>query len=179
MRHIIEKIIKQLFQTSLVTYLLLLLGETIEKGFVSYYFNMNILLSIVLSSGIIMLMLEFKKVTRTQYITSLINVKEWITSLVISHAAISSLIDHKILQFQNKKLKDRDFYYIFFLSLGGAAVVYYKTQNLGYVAYLISAFIFVMIGLLSYLVYIDDKDNNHKSSSKDMNGENFVSTLYD
>ncbi|MDI6821515.1 MAG: LytR C-terminal domain-containing protein [Actinomycetota bacterium] len=39
--------------TSLATYLILLLLETIKEGFVSFFFNLNILLVIVLVSGVI------------------------------------------------------------------------------------------------------------------------------
>jgi len=49
-------IVKEIFQYSLVTYLILLLAESIKEGIVSYFFNLNILLGVVLISGIIMIL---------------------------------------------------------------------------------------------------------------------------
>src|SRR5258706_14036148 len=52
----IHVITEEFFQFSLVTYLLLLLAETMLEGSVTRYFNLNILLSIVLASGITMVL---------------------------------------------------------------------------------------------------------------------------
>jgi len=57
MKHIKIKtnlIIGEIFQFSLVTYIILLLVETVQEGFVSYFFNLNILLGFVLLMGILM-----------------------------------------------------------------------------------------------------------------------------
>lgn len=57
MRNIhIHVLIKEFFQFALVAYLLLFLTETLKAGFVSYFFNLNILLGIVLGSGILMVL---------------------------------------------------------------------------------------------------------------------------
>lgn len=49
---VINIVSKELFQVSLITYLLLLLAETVKTGFVSLFFNLNWLLMVVLLSGI-------------------------------------------------------------------------------------------------------------------------------
>lgn len=49
---------REFFQTSLVTYLLLTLAETLSEGFVSNFFNMNYLLLVVLVTGIVMVLTE-------------------------------------------------------------------------------------------------------------------------
>lgn len=54
----IHLIAEEFFQFSLITYLLLLFTEAIKKGFVSFFFNPNILLTIVLVSGIIMVITD-------------------------------------------------------------------------------------------------------------------------
>jgi hypothetical protein len=46
---------REFFQFSLLTYLLLLLTETLSEGFVSLFFNLNILLVVILFCGIISL----------------------------------------------------------------------------------------------------------------------------
>lgn len=46
---------KEFFQFSLLTYLLLLLTEALSEGFVSLFFNLNILLVVILLCGIISL----------------------------------------------------------------------------------------------------------------------------
>ena len=53
---------KEIFQYSLVTYLILLLAETVKAGVVSYFFNLNILLAVVLLSGMIMILTYDKKI---------------------------------------------------------------------------------------------------------------------
>lgn len=45
-------IAQELFQISLFTYLALIIMETVKEGFVSYFFNPNYLLAVVLISGI-------------------------------------------------------------------------------------------------------------------------------
>ncbi|MDP3941662.1 MAG: hypothetical protein Q8Q49_05130 [bacterium] len=54
----IHLVSKEFFQYSLTTYLLLLLAETLKEGFVSYFFNLNILLGIVIISGIVMAIMQ-------------------------------------------------------------------------------------------------------------------------
>src|SRR5882724_5221310 len=49
---------EEFFQFSLITYLILLFAETLQTGFVSYFFNLNILLGVVLISGITMLITQ-------------------------------------------------------------------------------------------------------------------------
>jgi uncharacterized membrane protein len=47
-------IAKEFFQYSLITYIILLLAETVKEGIVSYFFNLNILLALVIVSGFVM-----------------------------------------------------------------------------------------------------------------------------
>jgi hypothetical protein len=53
-------LVSHIFQTFLVTYLILLLTEQIWTGFVSTYLNLNYLLAIVILSGIIDVFAEHK-----------------------------------------------------------------------------------------------------------------------
>lgn len=55
-------IIDELFKFSLITYLILILAETVKVGFVSFYFDLNYLLLVVLVSGIIIAILGHEKV---------------------------------------------------------------------------------------------------------------------
>jgi hypothetical protein len=51
-------IFRSLFENSLSTYLILLLLEIIKPGFVSFFFNLNNLLVVVLVSGLVMIFAE-------------------------------------------------------------------------------------------------------------------------
>lgn len=58
-------VIEEIFQFSLVTYLLLLLAETLQEGFVSYFFNLNILLGVVLVTGIVMVFTHSEQINQS------------------------------------------------------------------------------------------------------------------
>jgi len=49
----LRDIVQNIFEASLVLYLIFLLLETIKEGFISFFFNLNILLVVVLISGVI------------------------------------------------------------------------------------------------------------------------------
>lgn len=49
---------RETFQFSLVVYLVLFIAETLKSGFVSMFLNLNIILGIVIFSGIGMILLE-------------------------------------------------------------------------------------------------------------------------
>lgn len=59
---VISIIGQEVFQASLVTYLLLTLAETFREGFVSNFFNMNYLLLVVLVIGVAMVLTEPQKI---------------------------------------------------------------------------------------------------------------------
>lgn len=52
----IHLLAEEFFQYSLLTYLILLMAETLKPGFVNFFFNFNIVLIIVVLSGIIMVL---------------------------------------------------------------------------------------------------------------------------
>ena len=56
------ELVNHLFQTLLITYLILLLIEQIYTGFVSTYLNLNYLLILVIASGILDVFSEHKKI---------------------------------------------------------------------------------------------------------------------
>jgi len=118
-------ITKEIFQYSLITYLILLLAETIKQGLVSFFFNLNILLAVVLISGI---------------------------AMVLTH---NERLDEALKTGQHHKIKTSDVEYIILLSLGGALLVWYKTQDLGILAIVISVLTAIIIVLLSLLVLLD------------------------
>lgn len=112
-------ICEETFQISLAGYLILLLVETVKEGFVSNFFNLNILLGIILISGIGMAVLGGKsqELTRT---------------------------------------KENHLYWGFAFSIITACIVYYKIQNLGTFAIIISIASFLIVLLFSYLIQIDE-----------------------
>src|SRR5260221_14684006 len=58
MKYKLHIYMQELFQFSLVTYLILQLAETIQEGFVSFFFNINYLLFVVITSGLLMILTE-------------------------------------------------------------------------------------------------------------------------
>src|SRR5688500_606934 len=121
---------QELFQFSLVTYLILLLTETIKEGFVSYFFNLNILLGVVLFSGIVMVLTHDERIERLT----------------------------KMIEDKKEQPSTWDGNYIGLVTLGGAALVYYKTEELGALSVLITFITGVIIFLLSYLIMTDHSD---------------------
>lgn len=61
-RFLLNIVFEEFFQFSLITYLILILLESFRQGFVSFFFNINILLFLVLASGVVMVL------TRTEHI---------------------------------------------------------------------------------------------------------------
>ncbi len=131
-------IINELFQVSLVTYLILLLLETLDKGFVSNVFNLNYLLAVVLISGIIKVLPVAEKKLLSQW----------------------DLIDLKFMNLRSqlhlpKSFSENDFYFILLIGLTGGTLVYFKTEDLGRISILISVITTIIIFLLSYLIFTD------------------------
>jgi hypothetical protein len=56
-------IAREFFQFSLLTYLILLLTEALSEGFVSFFFNLNILLGVVLLCGVVTILTYNKNLT--------------------------------------------------------------------------------------------------------------------
>ena len=83
-------IAEELFQFSLITYLILLLIETVQEGFVSYFFNLHILLGIIILNALIIVMTYDEKLKTSQKITKLN--KTFVTLLIIGG---SLLVYHK------------------------------------------------------------------------------------
>ena len=56
---------EEVFQFSLITYLILLIAETVREGFVTFFFDLRYLLIVILISGIFMSFLAPKRSDRT------------------------------------------------------------------------------------------------------------------
>lgn len=114
---------EEFFQYSLITYLILLFAETIKEGFVSFFFDLNILLVVVLLSGVIMVLTHHEELERLR---------------------------------KPHKITGADIQNIFLFASGGALLVYYKTFELGNIAFVIAGLTAAIIGLLSYLLLSED-----------------------
>jgi len=110
------EIINHLFQTILITYLLLLLIEQIWQGFVSTYLNLNYLLILTIILGILDVFSEHKKVEQKtkkrdilliyalgilgfiiiKFKTADLNYLSWIISIIAGILII--LLSHLILE---------------------------------------------------------------------------------
>ncbi|MDW7728135.1 MAG: hypothetical protein SCH70_13730 [Candidatus Methanoperedens sp.] len=114
----------ELFSTLLVTFLLLLLAETIWSGSVSANMDTNYLLVIVIVSG-----------------------------------ALSVLTRKEEEKVEKVELTRKDYLYIGTLGIAGTLIVWYKIQDIGNLAYLISIVSGVLIILLSLLLFEEDEND--------------------
>jgi len=123
-KHYVRDASEGFFQFALGTYVLLLLLETIKAGFVSYFFNLNLLLGVVLGSGAL---------TALTQGTHEGNEKE-------KHS---------------KRNLGADIQNSIFLAVGGGLLVFYKTQDLGDMAFVVAILTMLLIMLLSFLLLTD------------------------
>lgn len=134
---IIGIITTELFHVSLVTYLILLLLETLDKGFVSDFFNLNILLGIVLLSGIVMVSpLSHKR-----------ELDMW--------ELIDLPLDGLLAGLRKQGISENDFYFMLIMSAGGGFLVYLKTLELQNLSILLGFLTAAVIFMLSYLIYTE------------------------
>lgn len=117
-------IFEELFQVSLITYLILLFAETIKEGFVSYFFNVHLLLGVVVVSGI---------------------------GLILT-------LHERTMRRNSENMSLNDWQYLIILSIAGGLFVYFKTEILGTIAYIITLFTMIVIFLLSYLIMTETKN---------------------
>ena len=114
------ELINHLFQTLLITYLILLLLEQIYTGFVSTYLNLNYLLILVIASGILDIFTEKKEIKQKtkrkdilliyvlgilgfliiKFKTADLNYLSWIISIIAGILII--LLSHLILEEDEK-----------------------------------------------------------------------------
>lgn len=113
---------KEIFQYSLITYLILLLAETFKQGIVSFFINLNYLLFVVLLSMVAMVLTQNEK------------------------------LDEVLIPKEHYKLKTSDVEFIIVLAAGGALLVWFKTQDLGILSLIISVLTAILIVHLSLLV---------------------------
>jgi len=113
-------LVNHIFQTLLVTYLVLLLIEQVWAGLVSVYLNLNYLLVIVIIAGIL------------------------------------DVFSERLPKIE-EKIKNRDYWFVFFLGILGFAIIKYKTISLGWLSWVISVIAGILIVLLS-LIVLEEKD---------------------
>jgi len=118
------ELVQTLFATLLITFLLLILLETIFEGSVSSYINLNHLLIIVIVVGVAALL-----------------------------TAPSKAEDAK-----GEPLTAKGIFIIICAGIAGAAAVWYKTQEIGWLSYVISAVSGGLIVLLSMLIWRGDEE---------------------
>ena len=124
--------IQQLFIILLVTYLVLLLIETIFPGSVSRYLNLNYWLIAVIATGVVTVLSRQESGTLKEKDEKTINTGSIITFVCIG--------------------------------LIGAALIWYKTREIGWLSYLISLVGGTLIVLLSILIW--QKDGEEESEGE-------------
>jgi len=72
---------------------------------------------------------------------------------------IITVLTYKPKQVEKKKLTSLDNYFIYFLGIVGAVLVYFKINDLGWISYLISALSGILIIVLNKLIVEEDENN--------------------
>ena len=72
---------------------------------------------------------------------------------------VITVLTYKPKQAEKKKLTSLDNYFIYFLGVTGAVLVYFKINDLGWISYLISALSGILIMILNKLIVEEDENN--------------------
>ena len=70
-----------------------------------------------------------------------------------------TVLTYKPKQIEKQKLTSLDNYFIYFLGVTGAVLVYFKINDLGWISYLISALSGILIIVLNKLIVEEDENN--------------------
>jgi len=138
MKSTIGIIVTELFQVSLVTYLVLLLAENIVPGAVSDFFNLNILLALVVVSAVLMVLP--------------VSEKKWKDEKKMLQKFLHLAFEEWDKEVERVKKSRFEWLYVFLVSYGGGALVYYKTRELGLIAVFLAFLSGIIIWLLSQLI---------------------------
>src|SRR3989338_4064766 len=122
-----KELVSEIFKISLLSYLVFYLIEDFFPGFVSGFFNMNILLGIVVGSGVF---------------------------TVISHKEESKEGEGKEVK---NKIRARDIVFIVILSIIAGGLIYLKTKDLGKLGLAISIISGIIILLMSILLLTEEE----------------------
>jgi magnesium-transporting ATPase (P-type) len=126
--------IQQLFIILLVTYLVLLLIETIFAGSVSRYLNLNYWLIVVITTGV-----------------------------------ITILSRQESEKPKEKSINKGNIITLVCIGLIGAALIWYKTREIGWLSYLISLAGGILIVLLSLLIWQKDEEEESEGENSPHN----------
>ena len=113
--------------------------------------------SVILVTYLLLLLLEEIK---EGFVSNFLNL-----NIILGITLISGIITVFGGEGKKKEIKHfekKDYMWIFALGVVGAALIFYKTRNLGTLSYLISAISGILIVLLSVLILEEDSSNKDK-----------------
>ena len=125
-----KELVSEIFKISLLSYLLFYLIEDFFPGFVSSFFSMNILLGIVVGSGVL---------------------------TVISQKPDSAKASTDEGRIEENKIRARDIVFIVILSIIAGGLIYLKTKDLGKLGLAISTISGIIILLMSILLLTEEE----------------------
>ena len=126
-----RELVQTLFQMLLITYLMLILLETIFEGSVSSYINMNYLLIIIIVVGVVAVLME----------------------------------PIKAENIERKHLNRKSIFLMFCAGIVGATIIWYKTQGIGWLAYVVSTGGGVLILLLPMLAWGGSREGSNEEGN--------------
>lgn len=134
MKEQINILVTEIFNMGFITYILLIIGEGLNTGLVSDYFNFHIILAVVVASGVIKVLTEDPDLYSPFTLKGFLNF--W---------------DSR----EDKKGMEKYWNNLFVISFGTAALIYIKLNEFHIFGGLIAILAAVIIYILGYLILTD------------------------
>ena len=124
--------------------------ERVKKALI--HLNKNIFQYLLIFYLVILLVQEYNK-----NFLRVLNMDYMLIITII--LGIITVLTYKPKQIEKQKLTSLDNYFIYFLGVTGAVLVYFKINDLGWISYLISALSGILIIVLNKLIVEEDENN--------------------
>jgi len=124
--------------------------ERVKKALI--HLNKNIFQYLLIFYLVILLVQEYNK-----NFLRVLNMDYMLIITII--LGVITILTYKPKQAEKKKLTSLDNYFIYFLGVTGAVLVYFKINDLGWISYLISALSGILIIVLNKLIVEEDENN--------------------
>jgi len=124
--------------------------ERVKKALI--HLNKNIFQYLLIFYLVILLVQEYNK-----NFLRVLNMDYMLIITII--LGVITILTYKPKQVEKQKLTSLDNYFIYFLGVTGAVLVYFKINDLGWISYLISALSGILIIVLNKLIVEEDENN--------------------
>ena len=124
--------------------------ERVKKALI--HLNKNIFQYLLIFYLVILLVQEYN-----ENFLKFLNMSYMLTLTIV--LGVITVLTYKPKQIEKQKLTSLDNYFIYFLGVTGAVLVYFKINDLGWISYLISTLSGILIIVLNKLIVEEDENN--------------------